>query len=323
MSHDHDQRLSEEMAARLWQRAAELQAEADEHDEARSLQEAESEASPPGTDGYALRHVRQAAEDAGISGEFVDTALAEVAAERAVGSHGPSVFDGLAETFLDHTTEALEVRRVIAAEADTIYQAMQATFPSPPYNLALHDIQGEPQRGGTMVFDVPRVTGFTYTSFEYDMSLTSIRLLVVSIHPRREDTCEVVVRASVRFYRHLSGGMTATAAASAGLFGSLAGGAGLGLAVGTSLGLGAVAMVPLVGILGILGGGTMAGVSRSLARKLYRYGLTRSRQAIEGLLGALSVGATAGWGLGSGSSIDANPTADLLGNPGSLPGPPE
>ena len=80
MSNDEEQRLSEEVAARLWKRAAELQSEAARRIEATSLQETEADNSEPATEGYALGHVRQAAEEAGISGEFVDAALAEVTA---------------------------------------------------------------------------------------------------------------------------------------------------------------------------------------------------------------------------------------------------
>ena len=58
MSNDEQQRLSEEMAVRLWQRAAELQSEAARRIEKTSLLEAESEISEPDTAGYALDHVR-------------------------------------------------------------------------------------------------------------------------------------------------------------------------------------------------------------------------------------------------------------------------
>ena len=69
MSDGDQQRLSEEMAAGLWKRAAELQSEAARRIEKTSLREAQSEISEPDTAGYALAHVREAAEEAGIAGD--------------------------------------------------------------------------------------------------------------------------------------------------------------------------------------------------------------------------------------------------------------
>ena len=164
MSNDDKQRLSEEMAARLWQRAAELQSEAAKRIEATSRLAAEAEISEPDTSGYALGHVRQAAEEVGIAGEFVDAALAEVTAHDVAGHHKNSVMDSLAQRILGTGPEFLEVRRVVAAPAEDIYKTMQGSFPAPPYNLSLRDIQGDVLRGGVMVFDVPRITALSYTS---------------------------------------------------------------------------------------------------------------------------------------------------------------
>ena len=315
MSNDDQQRLSEEMAARLWQRAAELQSEAARRIEATSLRGAESKISEPDTSGYALGHVRQAAEEAGIAGEFVDAALAEVTAHNAVGHHKNSVLDRLAETLLGSAPEFLEVRRVVAATPDDVYQIMQGSFPAAPYNLSLRDIQGDVLHGGVMVFDVPRLTGLTYTTFEYEMSWASLKQIMVSIHPVGEESCEVVMRSSVRFYRRLGGGMGAALTGATGLGGSVFG-LGAGFGVGTALGLGTAGLVPLVGVLALLGGGTLVTASRSIFRKLYGYGLGRGRQAMEGLLGALNVAVIAGWGSGARSSVPEDSAAPgLLGDP--------
>ena len=76
-------RLTEEEAAKLWQRAAHLQAEA--------LQRADggNEDEAPASDeeraqGYALAHVREAAIEAGIAAEYLDAALADVRAEQVI-----------------------------------------------------------------------------------------------------------------------------------------------------------------------------------------------------------------------------------------------
>jgi len=325
MSNDDKQRLSEEMAARLWQRAAELQSEAAKRIEATSRLAAEAEISEPDTSGYALGHVRQAAEEAGIAGEFVDAALAEVTAHDVAGHHKNSVMDSLAQRILGTGPEFLEVRRVVAAPAEDIYKTMQGSFPAPPYNLSLRDIRGDVLRGGVMVFDVPSITALSYTSFEYEMSWASLKQIMVSIHPVGEESCEVVVRSSVRFYRRLGGGLGTALASAAGLGGGVFG-VGLGLAVGTGLGLATAGLVPFVGGLALLAGGTLGTATRPVFRKLYGYGLGRGLRGLEGLLGALNVAVIAGWGAGSPSRDDAGQrgwTRDELGGRDKLSDPGE
>ena len=73
-------RIPEEAAQAIWRRAAQLQAEA----ERRMEEKLHRIAPPPGTDlvsddGLDPNHVRIAGEEAGISPEFVQIALAEAA----------------------------------------------------------------------------------------------------------------------------------------------------------------------------------------------------------------------------------------------------
>lgn len=308
--------MSEEMAARLWKRAAELQSEAARRAETTSLLAAESEISEPETAGYALAHVRQAAEEAGIGGEFVDAALAEVAAGVAVGDHKDSVLDKIALTLLKSPPEFLEVRRVMAATAEDVYRTMQVVFPAAPYNLALRDIHGDVLRGGVMIFDVPAVTAFGYTQFEHDMSYPGIKQLMASIHPIEDASCEVVVRGSLRPGRRIAGGIFGTLTAGAAGFGALAGGVGLGVAVGTALGVGTLGLLPLVAGFGLVGGGSFGAASRAMFRKFYDFSLVRGVHAMEGLLGTLNVSVVSDWGGGGRPSItgEAAPPG-VLGKP--------
>lgn len=315
MGSDEQQRLSEEMAARLWKRAAELQSEAARRAEATSLVEAESEISESDTAGYALDHVRQAAEDAGIAGEFVDAALAEVTAQNAIGHHKDSVLDKVAKRLLGSPPEFLEVRRVMAATPDAVYETMQGIFPNAPYNLAVRDIQGDVLDGGVMVFDVPAVMALSYTSFEYDMSHPGIKQIMVSIHPVDEGSCEVAVRCPLRAGQRIAGGIFGTVTGAAAGFGGLVGGVGGGVAVATAFGLGTLGLLPLVGGLALVGGGALGGTSGFLFRKLYGYALGRGRHAIEGLLGALNVSVMSDWRGGGRSSIaGASAAPGLLGD---------
>lgn len=309
MSDDEPQRLSEEMAARLWQRAAELQSAAARRIEKTSLREAEAELSEPNTAGYALAHVREAAEEAGIAGEFVDAALAEVTARNAVGHHKDSVLDKVARRLLGRPPEFLELRRVISATPDAVYETMQGIFPNPPYNLAVRDIQGDVLDGGVLVFDVPAVMPFSYTSFEHDMSHPGIKQIMVSLRPVDDESCEVVVRCPLRAGQRIAGGFFGMVTGAATGLGGLAAGVGGGVAVAAALGLGTLGLVPLVGGLALLGGGALGGTSRFLFRKLYRYAMGRGVHAIEGLLGTLSVSVMSDWRAGGRLSIAAESAA--------------
>ena len=269
--------------------------------------------------------MRQAAEEAGIAGEFVDAALAEVTAHDVAGHHKNSVMDSLAQRILGTGPEFLEVRRVVAAPAEDIYKTMQGSFPAPPYNLSLRDIQGDVLRGGVMVFDVPSITALSYTSFEYEMSLASLKQIMVSIHPVGEESCEVVARSSVRFHRRVIGGLGTALASAAGLGGGVFG-VSLGLAAGTGLGLATAGLVPFVGGLALLAGGTLGTATRPVFRRLYGYGLGRGLRGLEGLLGALNVAVITGWVAGSPSRDDAGQrgwTRDELGGRDKLSDPGE
>ncbi len=95
------QRLSEERAAAVWQRAAELQAEASKRSEAAApplqlLAAAEGSIDPEA--GFRVADVRAAAAQAGISAEFVSLALAESEGVDARGFSGATVsYRALAE----------------------------------------------------------------------------------------------------------------------------------------------------------------------------------------------------------------------------------
>ena len=71
--------LTEEQAARLWQRAAALQTEAARKAESqwdgRQLPSGTEHPEDPTDSGYAIEHVRAAAIEAGIGAEFLEAAL--------------------------------------------------------------------------------------------------------------------------------------------------------------------------------------------------------------------------------------------------------
>lgn len=139
--------LSEEEAARLWERAAHLQAEA-----ARRVEAPDAQDTAHAGQGYAPTHMRSAALEAGIADEFVDAALADIRAERALPTAKKG--QGLANRFLGHPPDTITVRRVLEATPREVLTAMEAVFPEEPFRLASVDQRGDPLDRGVLVFDI-------------------------------------------------------------------------------------------------------------------------------------------------------------------------
>ncbi|GMV07910.1 MAG: hypothetical protein AMXMBFR53_41850 [Gemmatimonadota bacterium] len=294
MADEHDI-LSEEEALRLWQKAAQLQAEAARRAEAQASREAsadlgEGDARPAG-DGYALVHVRAAALEAGISEEFVEAALAEVRAQRAMEGVLPRP-RRLSRLLLGRPADAVEARRVVLATPQGVLEAMEELFPNEPYTLLLRDRQGDPLRGGTLVFDLQGV-GFTTAGqggFKGDASYADLRQVFATLTPLPGDPprTEVTLRSPVAWAMPLNAGIATAMSGFAGAMG-FAGGAGLVSIVGLA--------GPLAAILAATGAG--AGVTLAMGgfRSLYRYAMGRGTRGLEGLLTALAARAEGGWGI--------------------------
>ena len=116
--------LSEEEAARFWQRAAQLQAEAAQKAEALAEEPGSEDADGAPPEGYALTHVRSAALEAGISEEFMDAALADLRAERALPRKKRKW--SLPRWILKNPSETITVRRVIEAPPAEVLSAARA-----------------------------------------------------------------------------------------------------------------------------------------------------------------------------------------------------
>ena len=303
MSQD-ETRISEEEARALWQRAAELQAEA-----ARRLEERSRQLAPQGhpsdtaeVEGYRLADVRAAAEEAGISPEFVDHALVE-ARNRALAEGPRARPSAMAARFLGRPPLALEVSRVIHAPVEEVYGAMQRILPENPFRLSLVDRHGAgPLDGGVLVFKVP---AYSYTaitadqSFAYEMALIDLKQLLFSLRCLDTDpsATELTVRGSLIHSHKLNmwvgGGFSA-------LTGSLGGvgGAFAGVGAATALGIGSIAAGAAV--LGFLvGGAAVGGLATLGCRALYRYALRRGEKAIGNLIGSIVVDIETGGGFSS------------------------
>jgi hypothetical protein len=294
MDHDRDT-LSEAEAQRLWRRAAELQAEAARRAEVRVAEEETGEDGGPHRregDGYALVHVRAAAVEAGIGEGFVEAALAEVRAERAVSEVGGAPRRPISRWVLGNPSGAVTARRVVRATPRAILAAMEDVLPHDPFRLTLRDRMGDPLQGGVLIFDIQGAS-FTGTGggFIGDASFADLRqvLVTVAAQPDTPPATSVTVTAPVAWAWRLNAGLTLGLTTLGGvlgivLVGSVAGGLGFLGPVGA-------------GLLTALSGTAAASGALTGFRALHRYGLGRGERALDSLLAAVAARAEGGWGI--------------------------
>jgi hypothetical protein len=289
-----DRNLTEEQARALWQRAAELQAEALAAQEERALRPAAEEDAPDadaGASGYPAAVVKKAALEAGISREFVDRALAELGPEADPGGR----IDRLADRILGDGPRWATVSRVLDATPSEVYASMQRVLVRAPYQLDLMDMRGgDPTAGGTLVFEVPATAGIGGGSNKAMMDIRhwadmrELHFRLRSVPPASGDDSErteLTIAAPLAYSRRVNFWASSVISGAIGLVGGLV---GAGLATAT--------LAPIVGaeiytaLALVLGGGGAAtlGTLRSW-RALYPRSIERGRRGMERLIQALAV----------------------------------
>jgi hypothetical protein len=258
--------ISEEAARAIWRRAAQLQAEAERRLEESHRLPVPTRGDVSRTDGLHLDDVRTAGEEAGISPEFVQIALAEASA-----STGPSsIMSGSdilgARLFLGATQRAIEASATIKGDVDMVSAAVLQVFAGHPCLLQAGEVAELPSWSGrVIVFNVPKYDwGATANPpFVEKAAAIGLKQLHVAVRPLpgETETCEVVVagdlQPGMRKYWRWS------AATSAGA--TIAGGAaGLGFAA-TAV-AGTILIVPAV-----LGAVVASGASVGAWAWGYRY----------------------------------------------------
>jgi hypothetical protein len=283
--------LSEEEAARFWQRAAQLQAEAADRADGLAREPEDEDADADAPEGYALTHVRAAALEAGISEKFMDAALADLQAERAL----PRKKSGwsLARSILKHPTDTITVRRVIDAAPQDVLAAMQDIFPREPYRLTLSDQKGDLLDGGVLIFDIQGFGAIAPEGLARDAGFSGLRQVWVSLRPIEGATssCEVTLRGPVAWGYGMGFLQGVLATGFIGAPGVLLGVLGYGLSNVPEGGPFTALAAILIAVGGLVGGGL--GVKGY--RAAYRFGIRRGRKALEGLLGALAGHSQGSW----------------------------
>jgi serine/threonine protein kinase len=288
--------ISEQDAIAVWQRAAQLQAEAAHRMEKSITLTAPSGGgtnAPVPTDAFRLSDVEAAAVEAGISRQFVAIALAERSS--VAGQAGTSVApsDSSVErriTMLLGTTDrSISASRVIRADAKATLKLIGRVFTHMPYKLkVLETVNGHPLDGGILRFRVPGLVewmngasdvvgdGVIFRCAQLDLQFLNVTLKARGSAASPE--CEVVVsgdlrdgqRKNLRVSYWTTGGTAAV----------VGGGA---LAVFTKT-LGAVALATPVGA----GAGVLAAVGAAMAyRWSFRHALKKAQQELDAMIHAL------------------------------------
>ncbi len=293
--------ISERDAVAVWQRAAQLQAEA-AHRMERSITLTPSPAgasdAPVPTDAFRLSDVEAAAVEAGISRQFVAIAIAERSAGANAGGMAVVPLDDRNErritTILGTTDRSLSVARVIGASPKETLALIGRIFTAQPYLLTVREsVNGHPLDGGILRFDIPNlyraissgnINGRTGSMVGMSHALIyqclTINLTILNVTLKARGTpshpeCEVIVSGDLRdgqrkklHEAYWSIGVLTTV------------GGGTVLAVGAKLLGGILLATPLgAGVAVVTAAATMIG-NRALSRRALR----KAREEIDKML---------------------------------------
>ncbi len=293
--------LSERDAMAVWQRAAQLQAEA-AHRMERSVHlspnVATADSTTPTPDAYRLGDVEAAAVEAGISRQFVAIAVAERSAVAQEGASAVAPLDAKTDqritTLLGTTERSISVSRVIRASPKVTLQLIGRVFTAHPYFLKVREtVNGHPLDGGILRFDIPdlykamtdgTLTGGALTNsgaMIYRFSQIDMSLLNVTLKARgtaAQPECEVIVSGDLRDGQRKNVKWSIWCA-----IGTSCGLTGAALPIGFKvLGSLALASLPAAGIAALGAAGAMVAYRAS-----FRSALRKSREELDKLLLAL------------------------------------
>jgi len=245
------QTISEDQAALVWKRAAQLQAEAAARLEretratagrALGTEVAVAGTTPgarPGaapTSSFRVQDVEAAAVEAGISQRFVALALSELPRDPmavTVATDDAPLRERVGRIVLGELQRSISVSRVIRAPARDVLKLIGRTFQGTPYRMTLRDqIGAHPLDGGILVFKLPDMdasgqVGYPFMWLRYGLGALEVRATLRTLDHDRGAT-EVTVVADVRpglaanvwGYSGISFGATATAASFGGVIGA-------------------------------------------------------------------------------------------------------
>jgi hypothetical protein len=294
--------MSESQAEQLWRRAAQLQAETLQRlDTQRANSALTASTAASGADvtaGFKLDHVRQAAVEAGISGQFFDLALAELPRDQSGAplriAPETSRLERHATPFLGTAERSLSASRVVDAPPARVLQALGSVWRLPPYALELRaPIGGHPLDGGVLVFDLPgtvsmfetAVANTTWYATRHALEAAQLQVTLRPV-PGTSDATEVTVFCDLR------PGVRRNVLAAAWMAGTF-GGLGSIFAAGVASGVAEAALVITmftVAVPAVLAGISVTGLTVLGYRAMYRHYVNRARKELTRALDAIEGG---------------------------------
>ena len=308
----NDDRIPEEAARAIWRRAAQLQAEAERRADENLRRLPVTTERDPLEDGIRPDDVRAAGEEAGISPEFVQIALAEAAASG--GSSSPVAPRDIVgpKLFLGTTRQSIEATATVPGHVRTVSAAALQVFSGHPCLLQAGEVAELPSWSGrVLVFNVPEFDWAATANppFVEKAAMVGLKQLHVAIRPLPGElpACEVVVAGDLSSGARSRWRWSAATSVGSGAIGGVVGASLAGSAI-----TGALLAVPaLVGVAAVSGAAVAAW---SLTYRYYRSQVERSLHQSLALL------------TGSARAIAANedrraPTQEILPSPERSPGP--
>ena len=321
------ERIDEEQAAAIWRRAAQLQADALHRMEAREslLRIAraggtDGQGAAPGGDGvsgapsgapssnassltpgsgYRLADVAGAAEEAGISRQYVAMALAELPRGGLPSTQVLGVSEKQATVFLGTDVRSVSVAVEIPATPARTLRVMGAILQQSPYELKLRATVGaHPLDGGVIVFDLPgdvmSMSGVTSGNLNRYWTATRQYLeasqLQVTMRPVAGGAPGAPERTEVTMTADLRPGVRRNVRASQWSGGVVGGSMGLAAtaigAKGAAVAASAAVLGPAIGIAAVSAGLIMYAYRRFYSGTLARV-QTEMRQALEAIASSI------------------------------------
>lgn len=261
---ERESRLTDEQARALWERAAQLQAAAENR----------PRALPAESSDLSLEQVALAAEGAGIGADYVRVAMAERQLPDGAAID-PGLWTARWLRAILREPDALDLSRTIDAAPAPTLAALKTVIMRPAFELVQEAVVGEdPLVDAVLVYRLARTKG---SSFHESLDWTDVRVLLFTLRAADEGT-----RLNVRvpfFRRGLNLTFTGGLAGLVGAGGMSAGSAAASLPL--LAGLGAAAMLPVAGAVagGVVGVGLFRAFYRSAARDGAQH-LTRLLHAV-------------------------------------------
>ncbi len=290
--------VSNDEAAAVFRRAAQLQSAALARLEARARETLPS-AGLPGEARLSLEELIEIGNEVGIEPDYIRMALAE----RSSPAESAGRVDALGtRLFLGHATPAtILASRVFAAPPAAVLEALRRVLPAEPYALALADTLGDPLDGGVLVFRVPPLsTAGRNSTLSYDAAGIDVERIAVNVRraQRSPSTTALPDAADERTELQLSADLRRGARRGwrvAGILGSTLGTAGgIGATVLSAAALGPLAL--LAGAGAFLLGEVVVG--RGFGA-IYAYYLRRFTEDLDGLLSAVAANLATGGTFGA------------------------